>query len=144
MEYLTELVDDGYRRYPTTEAHVVRDQSVRAADELIWVVITDIVDIAQSSGLLGTAIAAVILAEQAARLWPDGKVDGWLPGNDPDASEKLQGILQEAEQLDGIQIDWNGDAGIVTVTLADKWEEMPKECPHCGALFIACNGECDQ
>ncbi len=124
IEYLYDETDDGILRYPATMPHVQRDQGHYPADELVGLVLRDAVDVlAAADGIAGETVArATALRDEAAALWPGGVVGGWL---DDDGREKLNDILFDAESLDSISIEWNGDAGTVTVSLAAGWRECP-------------------
>jgi hypothetical protein len=117
-------------RYPVGSFYVIRDQALRTGDETTFVVIDDIADALESVNHPSAARARELSAE-AASLWPDGNVSGWAPTDheqDPTGdypSETLQWIREEAEALEGIYVEWNGEAGTVMVTLSDPWQEVP-------------------
>ena len=127
MDYLYQTNDDGAMRYDERNAFVTRDQSGRTADETINVVICDIAELAQASGLSDTATTAAMLAEEVMSLSTQDSdvVEYW--SDVADQQEKIQDILRQAEQLDGIRVDWDGDGGTVTISLADKWEPCPAD-----------------
>ena len=125
--------DDGVvRKYPMDKPYMQRDTGARGGDDTIYVVLSDVVDVLnselqmleiQAQSLNASLCAAEKLLEEAENLpWNDHH--SWTDVyEDPDAPEKLQDMLREAEQLDHIYIDWNGDGGTVTVTLSEYWEE---------------------
>ncbi len=124
--FVDDTCDDGkIRKYPENAPYITRDQGVRPADETVKVVIGDIVDILEHAGFEAAALKAQNLYNEANALPWDG---GWTDTTkDENAPEKLIDILREAEQLDGIHVEWNSDAGTVWITLADKWEEFDGE-----------------
>lgn len=129
--------DDGViRRYPIDKPYMQRDTGARGGDDTIYVVLGDVVDVLnselqmlelQAKSLSASLTKAEQLFEEAENLpWNDHH--SWVDDDeDPNASEKLQDMLLEAEQLDHVYIDWNGEAGTVTVALSDYWEEENEE-----------------
>jgi len=131
-----ELTDDGsIVSYPSDAPYVLRDQGLRAADELVWVVISDARDTlselveryALPSEELRSALSrADALLIEAGECWAD-VVDGWADAPDDEhgnsAGERLQWILEECEALPFVRIDWNGEAGTVLITASDLWED---------------------
>lgn len=112
--------DEGVARYPEDKPYVMRDQAARTSDRTIELVLWDIHDVLMADGKEEVAAKAKELAEEAKRLpwdgdWTDYEID-------PDASEKLRWILEEAEQLEHVYVDWDGDAGVVRITISDYWE----------------------
>jgi hypothetical protein len=129
FDYVSFSYDEDGNRYPLSSWYVMRDQSARTADDTVRVVIGDISDLcdalAKEVGATPREVAAAVDARQLvdevdALPWSD---DGWLDVEaDEDAAEKLQDILRAAEQLPNVRVDWNGDAGSVTITRADRWQ----------------------
>lgn len=121
--------DDCIRRYPNDKPFVQRDQSARAGDDTTRVVIGDIADV-----LMEMANEYKALADKAQKLYDEVDTLPWDDnGNwidveqDPDGPEKLRDILEEAEQLDHVYVDWNGDSGTVTTSISDCWYEVEEQ-----------------
>lgn len=127
-------------QYPADAPFAQRDQSARNGNETTYVVICDIADMLRDIEA-PTAYAAALLVNEATALWPNGNVDGWL--DDADAAEKLHWLLEDAEALAGIDVEWDGDAGTVTITAADRWERSADIIAECcdDCLMYAANGE---
>jgi hypothetical protein len=116
IDYVLSMQDeDGERRYPSDKPFTLREQSLRPWDETIKVVLLDIADVLMSNteyaSLLDKATALVSEAES-------------LNEDDENYSESLNDILQEAEQLDHVCVEWDGDAGTVSVSITDYWYEV--------------------
>lgn len=129
-----EMTDEGtVMAYPDAAPYTMRDQSARNGDDTVRVVIGDVADVLAAADAEGMtreegetygelAKRAQSLYVEACSLFGDDY--GWLDG---DESENLRGILEEAENLPGVHVEWCGDAGTVYVTLADSWQEMSED-----------------
>ena len=109
--------------------YVQRDTGARAGDDTTRVVIGDVYDILQAMVDEYTA-----LRDKAKKLYEEAEALPWDEGCNwtdvdvnPDAPEILRDLLQEAEQLDHIYVDWDGDSGTATTTISDYWYEVESE-----------------
>ena len=107
--------------YPVSAPYVQRDQERRTADDAVRVVIGDVAHVLRAHGDEENARKTdALYAETCALFDKDG--DRWC--RDGDASETLQGILSEAENLPGIFVRFDGDCDTVWTTIADRWRTL--------------------
>jgi hypothetical protein len=109
---------DGLVRYPEHLPFSVRNPGDYASDELMAVIIRDIWEILDVAEITGSSNTAWELVQGAASLMSNP--DGFLSDLE---SVELGFILEQAESLEGIMIEWNSET--VTITLADGWEIVP-------------------
>lgn len=127
-------------RYPNDKPYALREQHQRAPGELTKVLLCDVVDVLDEmvqeyQRVMKKAEALVDRAEE-------------LDEDDEEYFEHLQWILEEAENLDHIRINWDGDSGMVTVSISDYWYEVEDAMvvPDCGNPGPDCeehDGRCD-
>lgn len=134
-----DVQDDEIIYYPYDKPYAMRDQGVRCADQTCLMVIGDVADVLEDEGHTELAAKARELFDEASALFTAD--DGWVDTEkNLDAPDILRDILQQAEQLDHIYVDWDGDAGIVFISISDHWVRLPAEPCGCKYGCDECNG----
>jgi hypothetical protein len=113
--------DDSHRGYPADAPWVMRDQGLRAADDLVRVVIGDVADVLRAAGHVEDATKADGLYVEACALF--GDEDTSTRAHWSTDGEALQWILEEAENPPHAYVEWVGDAGIVRIA-TDAFREL--------------------
>lgn len=126
--------DDGTTRYPTTLPYVQYDLGCRPAHELDYLVVAAVREVlgdAPRAQEYADITAATLRAADVAHATAARElaaIEDWLDSRDgatwghADPHEELRYSVEDAENLPGISVDWSGDAGTVTVTLAAGWQ----------------------
>lgn len=116
MNFALEIDGDEYvMRYPEDKPYALREQHQRPPGELSKVVLWDVVDVLDEEILQLQSVR-----DHAQRLVNDAEA---LDEDDDNYFEELQWLVEAAENLDHIMIDWNGDTGMVSITISDYWYE---------------------
>lgn len=106
-------------RYPNDKPYALREQHQRPPGELSMVILEDVIDVLREE---------IATWQQVLRKAEDLHADAEsLNKENEDYFEHLQWIVEEAENLDHIRIHWDGDAGMVSVSISDYWYEVEAE-----------------
>jgi hypothetical protein len=115
---LIEPTDEGtIRIYPDDKPYAQYDQGRRPPEELDRIVIQEAADLLESEGFLEEATKA----KDELAVFEEWYVDGEWKNENFFSND----CVQTVENIEHILIDWNGDAGTVTVTISDYWYEEP-------------------